>query len=111
MLDDPAKPNSKAGSSAAAALAAVTPAGIAPGVPPDVMTLIEAVRRQCRDTRLLVSVTEAMHLIGVGRTKFYQLVTAGEIELVKIGTASRVTVASLESYVERLRAQVRGKVA
>ena len=52
--------------------------------------------------QLLVPVNEAMQSLGVGRTKLYQLISEREIELVKIGTRSLITVASLEAFVARI---------
>lgn len=52
---------------------------------------------------LLVNVTDAMRTLAVGRTKFYELVNDGEIELVKIGSKSCAVVATIEAYVDRLR--------
>ena len=63
------------------------------------------------DGRLLVSVTEAMRSLTVGRTKLYELISANEIEIVKIGTATRVVVASIARFVERLRARASGTAA
>ncbi len=54
---------------------------------------------------LLMTVTDSMRTLSVGRTKFYELVGAGEIELVKIGNKSCAVVASIEAYVDRLRAK------
>jgi hypothetical protein len=39
-----------------------------------------------------------MRMLGVGRTKIYQLIGSDEIQLVKIGAKSLVTVASLERF-------------
>ena len=61
--------------------------------------------------QLLLSVGEAMRALSVGRTKLYELIAAREIELVKIGSKSCITVASLNEFVERLRARARGKAA
>jgi hypothetical protein len=58
--------------------------------------------RRSSPGRLLVSVNEALEILSIGRTKFYALVAAREIALVKVAAASRVPVASLEQYVERL---------
>jgi excisionase family DNA binding protein len=55
--------------------------------------------------KLLVSVGQTMGTLCVGRTKLYELIAAGELEIVKIGTATRVVVSSIEAYVDRLRAQ------
>ena len=51
---------------------------------------------------ILVSVPEAMRMLGIGRTKFYQLVGAGDVQLVKIGAKSLVTVGSLERFTASL---------
>jgi excisionase family DNA binding protein len=57
-----------------------------------------------RHAPLLMSVGEAMRALSVGRTKLYDLIAAGEIELVKIGSKSCIVVDSAAAYVERLRA-------
>jgi excisionase family DNA binding protein len=67
--------------------------------------------RNSLEDRLLVTVPEAMQAIGVGRTTLYQLIASAELELVKVGSASRVPVASIERFVERLRARANGRAA
>ena len=52
---------------------------------------------------LLLSIAEAARALRLGRSKFYELIAAGEIETVHIGRARRVPVAAVEAYVERLR--------
>ena len=54
------------------------------------------------ELKVLVSVEEAAHLLSVGRTMVYHLVTCGEIRSVKIGRMRRVVAASLHEYVQRL---------
>jgi excisionase family DNA binding protein len=54
---------------------------------------------------LLLRVDDAAQLLAIGRTTMYQLIAAGEIELVHIGRCARVPVSELERYVERCRAQ------
>ena len=54
------------------------------------------------DERLLVPVREGFRLIGVGQTKGYELIAAGEIKLVKIGSKSLLTMESLRSFTRRL---------
>lgn len=52
---------------------------------------------------LLISIPEAARLIGLGKSKFYALVKAGDITLVKLGGRSLVSVEALHDYVaERL---------
>jgi excisionase family DNA binding protein len=53
---------------------------------------------------LCVRVNDAARMIGVGRTKLYELISNGELETVKIGKATRVTTSSLHRLVERHRA-------
>lgn len=52
---------------------------------------------------ICVRVNDAAHMIGVGRTKLYELIAAGEIETVKLGKSTRVTTASLHDLVKRQR--------
>jgi len=54
-------------------------------------------------TKLLLNVEEAAEVIGVRRSTLYQLLTAGEIESVRVGRSRRIPVDALESYVARLR--------
>lgn len=54
-------------------------------------------------TPLLYSVVDAAAELGIGRTKLLQLVNAGDLELVRIGRAVRITRVSLERYVEKLQ--------
>ncbi len=53
---------------------------------------------------LLLAIPEAARFVGLGRSKLYELVRDGDVEVVRIGRAVRVPVASLRTYVERLRA-------
>ncbi len=41
--------------------------------------------------------------LGIGRSKLFELIAAGEIETVQIGRSRRVPTEALESYVARLR--------
>lgn len=51
----------------------------------------------------LVPITEAARRLGVGRTKAYELLAAGELEAVHIGKRHLVVAESVEQYVRRLR--------
>lgn len=42
-------------------------------------------------------------MIGIGRTKLYEMISSGELETVKIGKATRITTASLNELVRRSR--------
>lgn len=55
--------------------------------------------------RLTVRVPDAMRMLGIGRTKFYDLVGRGELETIKIGKGTRVIVGSIYAFVERQRGQ------
>ena len=50
---------------------------------------------------ICVRIDDAARMIGVGRTKLYELISSGELETVKIGKATRVTTASLRDLVRR----------
>ena len=51
---------------------------------------------------LLVTIVEAAQMLGIGRSKAYELVNAGELPVVRIGRAVRVPTEFVERYVERL---------
>jgi Helix-turn-helix domain len=50
---------------------------------------------------LSVRVADASRMIGIGRTKLYELIKAGDLETVKIGRATLVTMRSLRRLIER----------
>lgn len=58
--------------------------------------------------RLLLSVVQAAGVLGVGRTTAYQLIRAGELEVVHVGRSVRVPADALPDLVCRLRAGRRG---
>lgn len=49
----------------------------------------------------------AFAAISVGVTKGYELINSGELEIFKVGRATRVTTESLKAYVGRQRALAR----
>ncbi|CEG09782.1 hypothetical protein BN961_03214 [Afipia felis] len=54
------------------------------------------------DTEILaLPAKKAAPSIGVGMTRLYELINAGEIESYRDGKARKVVVASLKAYVER----------
>lgn len=53
--------------------------------------------------RLLLTVSEAAALLGVGRTTAYELISRHELEVVHLGRAARVPLAAVEDLVQRLR--------
>jgi excisionase family DNA binding protein len=52
---------------------------------------------------ICVRINDAARMIGVGRTKLYELIAAGEVETVKLGKSTRITTASLHELVRRQR--------
>lgn len=50
---------------------------------------------------ICVRVNDAARMIGVGRTKLYELIAAGEVETVKLGKSTRITTASLHDLIRR----------
>ncbi len=53
-------------------------------------------------TKLLLTPDEAAQVIGVGRSKMYQLMATGVVRSVKIGSLRRVPMTALEEYVAAL---------
>lgn len=55
------------------------------------------------ESKLLLTVDEAAHQLGIARSHLYLLVMHGEIASVKLGRSRRIPVAALERFiVERL---------
>jgi excisionase family DNA binding protein len=52
---------------------------------------------------LCVRVNVAARMMGIGRTKLYELIGNGEVEAIKVGKATLVTTASLNAMIERRR--------
>jgi excisionase family DNA binding protein len=52
----------------------------------------------------LVTVAVAAKLLGISRSTLYELIAAGEVEVVHIRRSARVAVADIDAYVDRLRA-------
>jgi excisionase family DNA binding protein len=51
---------------------------------------------------LLYSIGDSCRLIGIGRTKLYELIASGEIPIRKIGKKTLVAAADLHRWAERL---------
>ena len=52
--------------------------------------------------KLLLTAGEAAELLGIGRTKTYQLIAGGRLASVKIGASRRIPMEALRSYVAAL---------
>lgn len=50
---------------------------------------------------LLITVEEAARLLGIGRTKAYELVMSGEVQSIKLGRRRLMVRASLDSFIEK----------
>jgi excisionase family DNA binding protein len=59
-------------------------------------------------SKLLLKPEEAAARLGVGRSKMYQLIAAGAVKSVKIGSLRRVPVTALDDYVTVLIEQTEG---
>ncbi|MGH8903790.1 MAG: helix-turn-helix domain-containing protein [Egibacteraceae bacterium] len=53
-------------------------------------------------SKLLLRPEEAAELLGVGRSKMYELIAAGAVKSMKIGALRRVPVGALDDYVAAL---------
>jgi len=68
----------------------------------------EAVNRELRDSipqsnsalPLAVRVREACRLTGIGRSKLYELIAAGHIEVIKVGAITLIPTRSLQYFLE-----------
>jgi excisionase family DNA binding protein len=56
--------------------------------------------------RKLLRPREVAFLLGLGRTKVYELMDTGELPSVRIGTARRIPVHAVEAYLGSLGADV-----
>jgi excisionase family DNA binding protein len=56
--------------------------------------------------RLILTIEEAAERLGIGRTLMYALVSAGEVESVRIGRLRRIPADALTTYVQGLRGRV-----
>lgn len=66
-----------------------------PGSPPQVSAA--AVVPIC------VRVATAMALLGIGKTKLYELLASGQLEAIRVGRRTLVLQESIDGFVERLR--------
>jgi len=53
--------------------------------------------------KLLLTPAEAANALGIGRSKLYQLMRAGTVVSLRIGSCRRIPTASLPELVERLQ--------
>ncbi len=53
---------------------------------------------------ILLTIPEAARMLSIGRTLTYELIAAGELEVVHINRAARVPLDAVHAFVERRRA-------
>jgi excisionase family DNA binding protein len=54
-------------------------------------------------SRLLVTPEQAAEVLSIGRSKLYELIAAGLLETVRIGSCRRIPMVALTEFVQRLR--------
>lgn len=52
---------------------------------------------------IAVRIPEAIRLIGIGRSKLYELIASGDVEVVKIGSCTLIPMVSLHRLIERAK--------
>lgn len=52
---------------------------------------------------ITVRIREACRITGIGRSKFYELISAGEIETLKVGSITLVPIDGLRQFIDRCR--------
>ena len=62
------------------------------------------------ESALLLNVAEVAEALGIGRSTVYQLISVGELEVVKIGRSTRVPRDALDALIERRRVCRTGSV-
>lgn len=61
-------------------------------------------RRQHGDlSPITLRIADACRVTGIGRSKFYELIKAGEIEVIKVGAITLVPMSSIEALLKRGR--------
>lgn len=50
-----------------------------------------------------VRIPDAVRLTGLSRSRIYELIKTGEIEIVKVGSSTLIPVDSLRAFVDRCR--------
>lgn len=53
-------------------------------------------------SKKLYRVEETAQLLGVGRTRVFDLIKGGELRSVKIGNSRRIPAGAIDEYIERL---------
>ena len=56
--------------------------------------------------RLTVRVPIAMEMLGIGKTKIFELIASGEIETIRVGKSRLIVVQGLRDFIARQSASV-----
>lgn len=59
--------------------------------------------QEARLEPISVRIREACRLTGIGRSKFYELVASGDIEVIKVGAMTLVPFDGLRAFIDRER--------
>jgi excisionase family DNA binding protein len=54
------------------------------------------------NTKLAYSIKDAAVALGIGRTKLYELINAGELSVVKLGSRTLIRRADLEALLDKV---------
>lgn len=54
------------------------------------------------DDRLLLSIPEAAHRVGISRSQMYNLIAAGQVPVVHIGRSAKIRADTLADWANRL---------
>lgn len=57
---------------------------------------------------ITLRIADACRITGIGRSKFYELIKAGQIEVIKVGAITPVPVTSIQALLERGRSAMGG---
>ena len=87
---------------ATAQLRLVAPAETRASVVPDAQIINLTIEN---DEKLLLTVVEAAHRLGIGRTLMYELLTSGQIESVHVGRLHKIPADALETFIARRRSE------
>lgn len=63
-------------------------------------TTIMERQQEAPTQRLLLRIPEVAKALGLGRTKIYELIAAGELPVIRVGRAVRVSVTAVQKWVE-----------
>ncbi len=55
--------------------------------------------------RLLLRIPEVAETLGIGRTKIYELIATGELPTIRVGRAVRISVSTLQKWIEEREQQ------